>query len=572
MGIFVGAALAGFFLFGGIQASPRVLKVCQKSWVQGVLGVLVLIALVGSFGSLMTLQKTYPSVRIIQALTGPEVRLFILGALFGCILRYWGTDLWALTIEKSRTSNYMAIGLVGLLLLAASMPYIERQLDEWIGRGLTSLKTPFAELQFSRTTRARIDAFIFKEQISTRLPSNGSPPSPATFFYIQPDLDYLRLFRNDPYDEKSKERQANYRKSLEFGNVTLDPLHLCAYHAYNSYLDIESIRHELRPVAQKLRILIQQGLVLRSLGSNSSENQDDLEQNFTSSLQQRTEFRVRVRDSISQLKQALVGDEEKNECKLDKSIDEKAQSENQKTEKFFPMDPRIKKTLADSPHIYLALALLDEYNGNEDGAISILKLALERFGDDRDLSPWILFNINYTLGLLLADSEHDLESIFKYLDDALEIAQDTLGKIDKQKENAILQIIEKRRLYRVAKEFEFAETLAKNSIAYISAQKGVRKFEAFQYAKENYDMLEKLTGWMRSKIIDTYGYVKMVFATSKVPPNFYEIGQAVALFREALFHVNIAPEQNRTTIEIKHYANKIIRAHLEQANGLLEND
>ena len=568
MGMFVGAALAGFFLFGGIQASPLVLKVCQKSWVQGVLGVLALIALVGFFGSLMTLQ-TYPSFRITQALTGPEVRLLILGALFGCILRYWGTDLWALTIEKSRTSNYMSIGLVGLLLLAASMPYIERQLDGWVGRGLTSLKTPFAELQFSPTTRARIDAFIFKEQVSTRLQPNGSPPIPSTFFYIEPDLDYLSLFRNDPHDEKSQERQANYRKSLEFGKGILDPLHICAYHAYNSYLDIESIRHELSPVAQKLRILIQQGksiLAQQSSGSNSSKNQDGLEQNFTSSLQQRTEFRARVRESISQLKQALVGEEEKKQCKLDKGFDEEAPSKSQEKEEFVPVNPRVKETLADNPHIYLALALLDEYNGNEDGAISFLKLALERFDDDRDLSPWILFNINYTLGLLLADSEHDLESIFKYLDDALEIAQDTLGKINKQKENAILQI-DNQRLYRVAEVFEFAETLAKNSIAYISAQKRVRKFEAFQYAEQNYDMLEKQTGWMQPKIIDTYGYVKMVFATSKVPPNFYEIGQAVALFREALFHVNRNSDHNRTTIEIKHYANKIIRAHLEQANG-----
>ena len=228
--------------------------------------------------------------------------------------------------------------------------------------------------------------------------------------------------------------------------------------------------------------------------------------------------------------------------------------------------------LAEAPHIYFALALLDEYNDNLDGGISILDLAIKKFDDDPNLGPWIRFNINFTLGFFLDASEHDPERIFLYLDKALEIAQDTLNKIDEWKpttsEPDKTEEL-KDKLKDIKKLFKFAEKLAKNTLAYVSAKKGVRKFRALQYAKENYDDIEKLTGFMKPRIIDTYGYTKMAFAARETPPNFGEIEQARALFKEAWDHIRIAPEKNRDAIEVKHYANKIIRSHLEQANGLL---
>ena len=67
---------------------------------------------------------------------------------------------------------------------------------------------------------------------------------------------------------------------------------------------------------------------------------------------------------------------------------------------------------------------------------------------------------------------------------------------------------------------------AKNFLAYVSAREGVRKFEALQYAKHNYDHRNKLFKTFWPTIIDTYGYVKMAFEARKSSPNFDEIEES----------------------------------------------
>ena len=168
------------------------------------------------------------------------------------------------------------------------------------------------------------------------------------------------------------------------------------------------------------------------------------------------------------------------------------------------------------------------------------------------------------------DHGHDAESIFLYLDAALEIAQDTLGEIDKLRRRKISDQ-KKEFLDHFEKLFEFAEMNAKNSLAYISAQKRVRKFRSLQYAEQNYDVLEKQSGLMKERISDTYGYAKMAFATRKIPYNFDEIERARALFREALTYIKRGKDGDRESIEVKHYGIRTIRSHLDQANSLLAN-
>ena len=228
------------------------------------------------------------------------------------------------------------------------------------------------------------------------------------------------------------------------------------------------------------------------------------------------------------------------------------------------------EALADAPHIYLELALLDEYNDNLDGGISILQSAVKQFGGDRAHSPWILFNINHLLGLMLDDHGHDAESIFLYLDEALEIAQDTLGEIDKSRQPEINDA-EKEFLDDFEELFEFAEINVKNSLAFISAQKKVRKFKALQYAEQNYNILKNLHGFTKARVIDTYGYAKMAFVAGETLHNFDEIKRARALFQEALSHIKRVKDRDRETKEVKHYGIITIRSHLDQANRLLEN-
>ena len=102
MGIFAVAALAGFLLFGWIECIQKSRSDLQKLRLQRVLGVSGLLALFILTPCVIILTTQWPSYdvfRIVQYLTGRETAQFILGVVFGCILRYWGPDLWALKIQ-----------------------------------------------------------------------------------------------------------------------------------------------------------------------------------------------------------------------------------------------------------------------------------------------------------------------------------------------------------------------------------------------------------------------------------------------------------------------------------------
>ena len=147
MAIFAVAALAGFLLFGWIKAIQIRCDNSQKLCMQrafGVLGYFVLSVLSGFVVILATQWPSYEVFRIVQGLTGRETAQLILGAAFGCILRYWGPQFWVVRMPPGTRYNWVAISLVGLLLLAAALPHLGRQLGN-----MTGLKTPVAEFQFA---------------------------------------------------------------------------------------------------------------------------------------------------------------------------------------------------------------------------------------------------------------------------------------------------------------------------------------------------------------------------------------------------------------------------------------
>ena len=254
MVIFVVAALAGFLLFGWFQTMQRMRPFFLNPGDQRKLGVRVLYVLLLLFIALMFPNigrilpgdwwSEYLAIRIVQVLTGTEATRLILGVAFGCILRYWGSQFWAVHMPPETRYNWVAISLAGLILLAAAAPYLERKLGS-----MTGLKTPIAEFQFSSTSRGKVDTYLFEKQLD---PSKTVPYFAANTF-VGPDLAYVSSFPN----QKDHGFQKKYGESLQFIEAFLEPLNLCARQAYNNYLDIESIRHSLSPVAQQLRLLIQ---------------------------------------------------------------------------------------------------------------------------------------------------------------------------------------------------------------------------------------------------------------------------------------------------------------------------
>ena len=561
MGIFAAATLAGFLLFGWFQASPRVhaffLKAeDQRKFGLRVLYVLLLVLIVLMFPSVGRILpgdwwSEYLAVRIIQDLTGTEAARLILGAVFGCILRYWGPQFWTVRMPPETRYNWVAISLAGLILLAAAVPYIDRQFG-----GMTGLKTPFAEFQFAGKGKTGLTDFEKGLQIvSLSKPQTLEQLVSST---AQVDLDYLMIFP----DHKSAKHKGTYEKSQIFFRNILVPLSMCARQAYENDLDLESIRHALIPVVKKLRLLIQQGqsiLARSSKDSNPTENKDD--QKSIYDLLQGTEFLEQVRTSINLLKEASLNEGKiGNKCELDKKFDNKNSSEVQKRE----IDPHIKKGLAQAPHIYLALAYLDQFNDNRRGAISILEEASKKFGDDH--SPGILFNINTSLFIFLREEDiRDRKTIFPYLDKALDITHDTRSRLNEFRD-ASLDPDKSRLLNRLKRYFAILQAVTKNSLAYVSAEEGIRKFEALHYANHNYYHRDQLPMNYWPPIIDTYGYVKMAFEARKNHPNFDEIQEARVLFMEAISHM----EEDLTDSEAKSLVMKGLRTHLEQANRLLE--
>ena len=547
---------------------------------QGLLGLLALALLVWSVYVLITLPDL-EDVQSAQNLNGPEVVQLILGAAFGCILRYWAPYFWEMRLGPWTRYNWVAISLVGLLLLAAAFPYINRQLG-----GMTALKTPVAEFQFSGATRGRVDNYNF-EKLSD--PKKVAPFFAATLF-IRPDLNYFTLFPS----ANSAGRKTIYKKSQEFGRTYLDPLNVCAVQAYHDYLDIESIRHALSPVAQQLRLLIKaelsqdsaasEKLSIDSVLSKIKESVNRLAEMFfedkdlTLKEIEETEENVKHLKLLVQDKPPLLMEVEKSLDMLKNAIGYKSGACDHKFE-WKTTDEKtfsdLSSNLADAPHIYLSLALFDEYNDNPDAAISILKQASAQF-DARDLGPSIHFHINYVLGRLLLDSEYDPENVFPYFDKALEIAQATLGNIyeqrgsldrdlnigkvtcegiDRCKQITSLQD-QVEKLDSVKESFELAEIIATNTLAYVSAKKRIRKFRALRYAEHNYNILDGRDravqdGVMKTRITDTYGYVKMSFEASKIQPDFDEIERAKALFQEARDHIKGVKARDRQTIEMK---------------------
>lgn len=567
MVIFVGAALAGFLLFGWINASPKKDDPAQKSWVrdfflmpcvQGLLGSLALVALVlvlivlmfPSVGRLWSEDwwSEYWAVRIALDLTGTEVAQLILGGVFGCILRYWGPQFWVTRMPPGTRYNWVAISLVGLLLLAAAGPY----LGSWLrNSGITGLKTPVVEFQFAGKGKIRLPRL--EKDLQSKQLKNFETLQFMTFSnkFIEMDLKYLELF---PNAESARYREI-YEKSRLFAKNLLLPLGMCANLARQNNLDIESIRHELQPIAQILYLLIKQGesiLKPQSQDSISEEDSDERQKirvqnakRSTDSL--RAKFLEQVDESLIDLNSAFVEDT----CNLLNVAPHIAEAY---------VDPEV---LAKAPHIYLALAYLDQFNDNQQGAISILEKAHENFGYDH--SPGILFNINYSLFRFLNEQDkRDRTSILPFLDHALEIAQYAGSKIDHLKDT----IPKPDRIHKdeLLEQFELSETFVKNDLAYVSAEEGIRKFEALQYANHNYNHRDKLPRGFRPLIIDTYGYAKMAFEARKIPQNFDTIKEARALFREAISHTEGLPDSDE-----KFLGMKVLRTHLNQANMLLEN-
>ena len=261
------------------------------------------------------------------------------------------------------------------------------------------------------------------------------------------------------------------------------PLQQCALQAQQNHLDTESIRHALSPVAQKLRLLIQLGqpensTLVESMSDNLlTEIKDSVNRLKKALVQDKALVLKEVEESLELLKKKVqdkdplpkeVKEVEKNFNLLRKALaqdKDPSPKEVKEVEKNLSLlrkalvqdrDPLLEKiekslnllrdmcplgnlerlqnpeVLTQAPHIYFVLAYLDGFNDNREGAISILKSASERFGDDH--SPGILFNINLALALFLYDSEYDPESIFLYLDEALEIAQETGRRIEKLKQ------------------------------------------------------------------------------------------------------------------------------------------
>lgn len=535
MVIFAGAALAAFFLSTLLPHSED-RRWSVQAW-HGGIGFTLLILMLFAVVALSTDWLGYWAFRLVQPLRRPEAVHLFFGTVFGITLRFWAAQLarprpqvgksTCVAIakpspepqgkqlpspapedkpapsvlagpprgeaERSQANgdqpsfkgyNWSAVLLIALLVFGVVGPYS----DDLIRR-LSSLKTAFGEATFVVTkAEQRLEVGISRDSYSTASLQNIQtlPRIILTF-----DLPYLSLVVGPSATAGETEQQRRiYADTARFIKEILLPLVMCADQAVSANQDIESVRHELRPVAQGLRRLIQTDPPIGRAPHSA----------FLRTV-------LTGRDAILKLVDKPAG------CPPI-------------APKIWPDNLLEVTALAKGPHLHLVLAYLLWFNQNIEGATTLLASAAKKFPDDMKL--------NYYLARLMYQGEHDLQSILPYDDKVLRVAEDMDRKIE-HRLGRVSSADDREKLQQLKAALERTKRTAKNSLAYLAAQARVEESMARRYARENFEV-KGLTRVEIAAYTDTYGFVKMIFAAEKDPPDFNEIHEARKLFEEAMFY------------------------------------
>ena len=493
-----------------------------------VLTVLILVVMILSFEWL-----GYRAFLVARGLTGTEATQAILGMAFGSGLRYWlaerskpeiaaipqygspgeGQSPGAKTPVKA--DRWLGIVLLIVLLAGGVIPYA----SPWFAR-MTSLKTPYGEVQFSLPkTEENIIFQVTRDHykmetldfIEKRLPT-----------LLTNDLDYLALVPNTQKADSARSMQ-------QWLDTIIKPLIQCTNQALLNNNNLTSIRSELRPAVQVLRRWIQ-----------------------ADEQKEHTTFVVAVGKSW-QAMQKLIAElspgRELTDCPWSGPWFEDAQQYG--LPGFAPQIPLLMR----GPYIYILLARLLWFLEDIEGSINLLREKEQEFRDD--------MNFNLTLAILLYTQGDDLKEARQYLQMGLKIADDAASRVDFELKRTDAAV-SKDKLHAMEKRFRAAKRLFKNTIAYWSAKAGDSPFTARLYAKENYDLYPD-----DPEIIDTYGYVRMAFAARKIPPDFDEILEAKRLFEEAISSIKTIKTPTAVDKKAKQRTQLILEQHLEQAKELL---
>lgn len=524
MGIFLWAAIAGFLLFGAGQASPRLRGVVAHFWLHLSLGALLMLALVVALVALGTGWPAYSIVLLTHRSTGPEVVRFVLGLVFGGLIRYWGGQwAWGLELPLAVYARQGVI-LIALLLLADAAPFMGT-----IFRSLAGVKTPVAEFSFAAARDEERAVFEAKRE-KTALQSLGQVVTFASTI-IARDMAYQQvqkeLAERIP-DARAKrqalkdvaDRQEILANVREFFSRILIPPLKCAADARAAHHSLHGVRDLIRPVTQGLARL------MRASPATAAKPTTDPYDRFV----------------------AVVG---ATHQALDRSFgcDRHALA-------AWPTEslPRGGPWL-DSSYLHLALAELLLFDDDVEAASSHL---IPRVTKATDVDA---LNVRLFAARLLYMGDRDSRSIFEQLDQGLRFSDQAWSRLAAEAGNRPVPAglpAQKRRL-------EVARRIFKDLLAYVSAQAGEREAAALLDAEDNYRARAEVPDLdVRTAWVDTFGYVKMAFAARRTPPSVDDLREAKKLFDEALSMVKSLPDSEERAIYVR-----AIEDHRAQADRLL---
>ncbi len=448
---------------------------------------------------------------------------------------------------------------VVVVLFAIAAPH----LDGWLRR-VTSLKTPFGELQIASISSQRLIAAdsldVFADELTMEILSHYDEP-------IRMDAEYLRKVEipdlerrssqglgSSPALERELERQKKVASDadelLAVFKGLISPIADCVYHAVRGGLAIDSVRQQVRPIANALyHILAIEG----GGGKIPDGSYNDSHNLFWNELQ-----------ALPKKVEPFLTTDKQGECA---KIVPGYQTGNGRL-------PEIRK-YKDMPYLYVAALLFTALMRDEDVSLKIINDKIELPFKDYAFRTYAA-HLAYNLG-------RPTKAVLELVEGMRQIARDHHEKLrlkDEECKKRKCDPPELEMISRQRRRERAAWTFATNSLTYYVAGdlvQGGKAGEGYRSRLEEFaeelravvkDMKDVLADDDKYSYIDSYAYATIVLEAQKKSLDLEKIKITLAELEKVVEYwgkrASDEIRADRVVINIL----KITRAHLSAAREL----
>lgn len=516
-------------------------EVWREAWLRLALGVIMilvgaLVAFVVIF-ALLTLGSEifgYDAAVLSRDLTRPEAVQITIGIIFAVLLLQWWPANWRPQLTERR--SYLILGVLPAFVLL--VPHIDRLMES-----LTKFKAAGVEVEFGNAraqSRPTLESERDKMVSNTEERLRTASKTIARDLHVATVRSYLTGSAVTGELEKIKAYITTAKTAQKFLEKSLEPLFSCARSAKDRYPQQHAVEEILTPVAVQLGTHLGGASPADKVGVTAADKMSSPE-----------EFVHRAIRSARQELERRFGDD----CASDNKNARPGKSSPSETQ--WPEGVLVSQ-LAASPHVHLVFANLLWFTGGTEIARDHLMTVVDRFPED--------MNVHYLLAQLFYVSERSFEDIGNRLTTVLKLID-----VDRERVNRVSAAAAKvpeDALTDLRTRYKLAHRIVTNDFAYWAAQAGVRELTASEYAEENYKKRDevKVLGDVYCSIIDTYGYVKLLFGGRRRDSTTLRmVDDAQRLFEEAQACVREMKQETRADVRQRQALLKTFALHARQA-------